>query len=46
MRVGKQLSQPENLTKHRQNDSLKKSQLTLSHGVEMWGVVAAADDDD
>jgi hypothetical protein len=36
---------PRNLIKNRQSDSLKQSQLTLSHGVDKGGVVADDDDD-
>jgi hypothetical protein len=35
--------QPENLTRNRKIDSLNKSQLTLSHGVDEEGAVV--DDD-
>jgi hypothetical protein len=39
MRIKKNSRQPENLIIKRQSDSLNKSQLTLSHGVDEGGVV-------
>jgi hypothetical protein len=45
IRVGKQLKAARKLTQNRQSNSLDKSQLTLSSGVDE-GVVVAAEDDD
>jgi hypothetical protein len=36
---------PKDLNENRQSDSLNKSQLILSHGVNAGGVVAGDDDD-
>ncbi len=44
--MGNNYRQPGYLTKKRQNDSLKKSQLTLSHEVDEGGGVAVNEDDD